>query len=56
MIENTYAVVSNYCTDNLQETLSAYAQLGYKVASTTLLPNEFGVNVLYIFFTKVAKK
>lgn len=53
MSENTYAVVSNYATEALQETLDKYAKLGYKVTSTTLLPNEFGVNVLYIFFTKV---
>lgn len=51
-ISNTYAVVSNYCTSELQKTLDKYGELGYSLVSTLLAPNEFNVNCMYLFFSQ----
>ena len=51
-ISNEVVVVSNYATEHLNKTLSAYADAGYKLVSTLLAPNEFNVQVMYLFFTK----
>ena len=51
-ISNEVVVVSNYATEYLNKTLSAYADAGYKLVSTLLAPNEFNVQVMYLFFTK----
>ena len=51
-ISNEVVVVSNYATEYLNKTLSAYGDAGYKLVSTLLAPNEFNVQVMYLFFTK----
>lgn len=52
IIRNKVEVVSNYATDNLQEVLSQYAKCGYKLVSALTALNKYGVNVMYLFFTK----
>ena len=37
---------------DLDNTLSDYADAGYKLVSTTLAPNEFNVDIMYLFFAK----
>ena len=51
-ISNEVAIVSNYATEYLNKILSAYGDVGYKLVSTLLAPNEFNVQVMYLFFTK----
>ena len=51
-VSNEVVVVSNYATEYLNETLSAYGNAGYKLVSTLLAPNEFNVQVMYLFFTQ----
>lgn len=49
---NVVEVVSNYATDALQEKLTKYGNYGYKLVSVTLAKNKYGVDVMYLFFTK----
>lgn len=51
-IRNEVEVVSNYATDELQEVLYEYAKCGYKLVSALTALNKYGVNVMYLFFTK----
>ena len=51
-IINTYETVGNYCTEWLQKTLSKYAEHGFKLVSTMMAKNRYGVDVMYLFFTK----
>lgn len=51
-IKNTFTTVSNYCTNELQRTLSTYAEAGYKLVSTLMAENKYGVQAMYLFFTK----
>lgn len=46
------ATLSNYATEDLDNILSDYADAGYKLVSTTLAPNEFNVEIMYLFFAK----
>lgn len=50
--KNTAAFVSNYCTNVLEETLINYGNAGYKLVSTQIAENKYGVQVIYLFFTK----
>ena len=52
MIDNQVAVVSNYATEALQETLYTYSENDYKLVNTILAKNKYGVDVMYLFFTK----
>lgn len=49
--KNTAAFVSN-CTHALEETLINYGNAGYKLVSTQMAENKYGVQVIYLFFTK----
>lgn len=49
---NTVVQVSNYNTDALDRALSKYGQHGYKLVSTEIAPNKYGVNVMFLFFAK----
>ena len=51
-ISNEVVILSNYATQYLNKTLSTYGDAGYKLVSTLLAPNEFNVQVMYLFFTK----
>lgn len=49
---NTVKVVSNYATDALNDTLYRYGQLGYQLVNVVMAQNQFGCEVMYLFFTK----
>lgn len=49
-IYNTVYRVSNYATDNLEEVLNEYAYNGYELVSTEMARNEYGIEVMYLFF------
>lgn len=49
---NTVVTVSNYATDYLAETLNRYGNDGYKIVNVVLAKNSYGVDVMYLFFTK----
>lgn len=51
-IENTYTTISNYCTSALQDTLNRYSDAGYKLTSTQMAENKYGIQEMYLFFTK----
>lgn len=50
------ATLSNYATEDLDKTLAEYADAGYKLVSTTLAPNDFNVEIMYLFFAKDGDK
>lgn len=52
MTINLVETVSNYATPALQEKLTEYAKVGYKLVSTEMAKNKHGVIVMYLFFTK----
>lgn len=49
---NTVKVVSNYATGALNDTLYKYGQLGYQLVNVVMAQNQFGCEVMYLFFTK----
>lgn len=49
---NVVIDVSNYLTDALPRTLSEYGNKGYKLVNTMLVNNKYGIEVMYLFFTK----
>ena len=50
-VTNEVVILSNYATQYLNKTLSTYGDAGYKLVSALLAPNEFNVQVMYLFFT-----
>ena len=50
--ENVVYVISNYATDALQEKLTYYGQHGFKLVNSMSAKNKYGVEVMYLFFTK----
>lgn len=50
--DNKVVTVSNYATKSLNETLLCYSKLGYKLVDVVMARNEFGCEVMYLFFTK----
>lgn len=55
-IKNKVVRISNYCTSTLQKILSEHAEEGYRVISSTVAPNEYGVLEMFLFFTKEEKE
>lgn len=51
-VNNEVVILSNYATKDLNRTLSTYGDDGYTLVSALLAPNEFKVQVMYLFFTK----
>lgn len=51
-IINKVCIISNYATEALDRCLSRYGENGYKLVSTEMAKNEYGVEVMYLFFTK----
>lgn len=49
---NTVTQVSNYATEELNKMLNRYGQLGYQFVNATMAKNQYGVDVMYLFFTK----
>lgn len=56
MVDNQVVKVSNYATNALQDTLYGYAGKGYKLVNTILARDKYGVNVMYLFFTKETRE
>lgn len=55
-IYNTVYKVSNYATDNLEKVLNEYAHNGYELVSTEMARNEYGIEVMYLFFVSKENK
>ena len=49
---NIVKIVSNYATDALNDMLYRYGQLGYQLVNVVMAQNQFGCEVMYLFFTK----
>lgn len=49
--KNVCEVVSNYCTSALRETLEGYGAAGYRIVNVVVAKNQYGVEVMYLFFT-----
>lgn len=54
-IENKVFLCSNYATSVLEEALDALSNEGYKLVSTQMAKNFYGVEVMYLFFTRKVK-
>ena len=50
--ENKYCAVSSYNTGELHETLHNYGESGYRLVSTEMAKNKYGIEVMYLFFAK----
>ena len=53
--ENKVFLCSNYATSVLEEALDAFSNEGYKLVSTQMAKNIYGVEVMYLFFTRKVK-
>lgn len=52
MVENLCVTVSNYATDELQNTLNFYGKEGFSLVSTQMALNKYGCQVMYLFFVR----
>ena len=50
--ENIVVQVSNYTTDHLQKTLTECGEFGFKLVNVTMAQNKYGVDIMYLFFTR----
>ena len=50
--QNIVVKVSNYATPNLDEVLAQYGRVGFKLVNVVMAVNEYGCEVMYLFFTK----
>jgi hypothetical protein len=49
---NISVQVSNYATDSLNRTLVEYGNMGFKLVNVVMAKNRYGIEVMYLFFTK----
>lgn len=54
-VKNKVIRLSNYATNALDQVLKDEARMGYTLVGTEMAKNEFGVEVMYLFFTKISK-
>ena len=54
-IENKVFLCSNYATSALEEALDAFSNEGYKLVSTQMAKNLYGVEVMYLLCTRKVK-
>lgn len=52
--DNRVVIVSNYATEALNNELSYWGDRGFRLVSTEMAVNTYGVTVMYLFFTKGA--
>ena len=52
MVENVCVTVSNYATEELQNTLNFYGKKGFSLVSTQMALNKYGCQVMYLFFVR----
>lgn len=50
--DNRVVIVSNYATEALNNELSYWGGRGFRLVSTEMAVNTYGVAVMYLFFTK----
>lgn len=50
--ENIVITISNYATLDLSKMLYEYGQMGFKIVNVVMAKNTYGVEVMYLFFTK----
>ena len=52
--DNRVVMVSNYATEALNNELSYWGDRGFRLVSTEMAVNTYGVTAMYLFFTKEA--
>ena len=52
MVENICDTVSNYATEELQNTLDFYGEEGFSLVSAQMALDKYGSQVMYLFFTR----
>ena len=52
MVENVCVTLSNYATEELQNTLNSYGKEGFSLVSTQMASNKYGCQVMYLFFVR----
>lgn len=53
MVKNKCVTISNYATSELNKVLNIMGENGYSLVSTLIAKNEYGIDVMYLFFTKI---
>lgn len=56
MVKNKCVTISNYATSELNKVLDIMGENGYSLVSTLIAKNEYGIDIMYLFFTKVQKE
>ena len=56
MVKNKCVTISNYATSELNKALNIMGEDGYSLVSTLIAKNEYGIDVMYLFFTKIQKE
>lgn len=54
LISGRVVIVINYATEALNNELSYWGDRGFRLVSTEMAANIYGVTVMYLFFTKEA--
>ena len=55
MVENICYTVSNYATEELQNTLDFYGEEGFSLVSAQMALDKYGSQVMYLFFVRHTK-
>lgn len=53
--DNRVVIVSNYATEALNNELSYWGDRGFRLVSTEMAANTYGVTVMYLFLQKRRK-
>lgn len=54
--QNIAIKISNYATSALNDLLLQYGENGFELVNSLIAKNEYGVDVMYCFFTKQLKE
>lgn len=49
-------VVSNYCTEELEQRLERMGEMGYELVSVVVARNQYHVNSMYLFFKRSVER
>ena len=52
IFDNRVVILSNYATDALDNELRYWGERGYKLVSTEMIKNIYGITEMQLFFTK----
>ena len=52
MVEHVCVAVSNEATEALESTLNVYGKEGFSLVSTQMASNQYGIQVMYLFFVR----